>query len=85
MKNYLNIVNAEYLYDYKVRITFADHTVRDINFGIFLFAHPHPQYNKFRDLKNFKKFQLKNGNIVWGRNADLCFHEDELYKGINPS
>jgi hypothetical protein len=84
MKNYLNIVNAEYLNDYIVRLTFADNTVKDINFSNFLLTHSHPQYNRFRNLKNFRKFQLKNGNIVWGKNADLCFHEEELYNGVNP-
>jgi len=82
MKNYLNIINAEYLCDYKVRLTFADNTVQEVNFGNFLLTHTHPQHNRFKDLKNFKKFRLKNGNIVWGKNADLSFHEEELYKGI---
>ena len=83
-KYYLNIVNAEHLNDYTVRLTFADHTVRDIDFGMFLLNHSHPQHNKYRHPVYFRKFRIKNGNIVWGKNADLSFHEEELYNGINP-
>ena len=83
-KYYLNIVKAEHLNDYCVRLTFADKTVRDIDFGKFLLNHPHPQHDKYRNPIHFSKFRVKNGNIVWGKNADLCFHEEELYKGINP-
>ena len=83
-KNYLNITKAEHLHDYSVRLTFADHTVREIDFGLFLMNHPHPQHDKYRDPVHFNKFRIKNGNIVWGKNADLCFHEEELYYGISP-
>jgi len=83
-KYYLNIVKAEHLNDYTVRLTFADNTVRDIDFGMFLLNHSHPQHNKYLNPFYFSKFRIKNGNIVWGKNADLCFHEEELYQGINP-
>jgi len=81
---YLNIIKAEHLNNYNIRLTFADNTVRDIDFGFFLLNHIHPQHNKYRNLDNFIKFKIKNGNIVWGKNADLCFHEEDLYNGINP-
>ena len=83
-KHYLNIVKAEYLSNYVIRLTFADNTIRDIDFGIFLLNHSHPQHNKYRNPLYFSKFKIRNGNIVWGKNADLSFHEEGLYKGINP-
>ena len=84
-KYYLNIIKAEHLFDYTIRLTFADNTVREIDFGAFLLNRPHPQHNKYRNPIYFNKFMIKNGNIVWGKNADLCFHEEDLYMGINPS
>ena len=62
------ITNAVYISEYKVNITFADATEKTIDFGIFLKSYPHPQHNKYLDLKNFKKFKIDGGNIIWGKN-----------------
>ncbi|MDR0667604.1 MAG: DUF2442 domain-containing protein [Prevotellaceae bacterium] len=80
----LSIVEATYLDGYAVRLTFSDGVVRDIDFGPFLLGNPHPQYDKYRDIKKFKKFKIEYGNIVWGRNWDLIFDEYELYRGRAP-
>jgi len=81
---YINIVNAKYISDYTVELLFDDNTVRRIDFGIFLKNHPHPQHNKYRNLRNFQKFHIDGGNIVWGRNWDLIFNPRKLYEGVNP-
>ncbi|MDR0872878.1 MAG: DUF2442 domain-containing protein [Prevotellaceae bacterium] len=81
---YINIVNADYLGDYKIKLQFNDDVVRQIDFGYFLQNHPHPQHNKYRDLRNFRKFKIDGGNIVWGKNWDLIFNPRKLYEGINP-
>jgi hypothetical protein len=78
------IIEAVYISDYKVNITFADDTEKTIDFGIFLKNHPHPQHNKYLDLKNFKKFKIDGGNIIWGKNWDLIFNPRKLYEGVNP-
>ena len=79
------IVGATYVSDYKVNITFADNTEKTIDFGIFLHSYPHPQHNKYLDLKNFKKFKIDGGNIIWEKNWDLIFNPRKLYEGVNPS
>ena len=79
------ITGAVYVSDYKVNITFADKTEKIIDFGIFLKSCPHPQHNKYLDIKNFKKFKIDGGNIIWGKNWDLIFNPRKLYEGINPS
>jgi len=79
------IKSAAYVSDYKVNITFADETEKTIDFGIFLKNYPHPQHNKYLDLRNFKKFKIDGGNIVWGKNWDLIFNPRKLYEGVNPS
>lgn len=42
---------------------------------------PHPQYNRYVDPKNFKKFRIEHGNVVWGKNWDLVFPLEQLYSG----
>jgi hypothetical protein len=38
-------------------------------------------FERYRALSNFKKFRIVGGNVVWGRNWDLIFPVDQLYKG----
>jgi hypothetical protein len=82
--NCIKLIGATYTGGYKVDLQFADHTVAHIDFGKFLFNHPHPQYDKYRRLSNFKKFKIDRNNLVWGRNWDLIFDLEKLYQGISP-
>jgi hypothetical protein len=86
MSNYkiIKLVNANYLNDYVVELLFDDGVVQQIDFGKFLYKHPHPQYDKYRDLKKFKQFKIERNNIVWGKNWDLIFDLWDLYKGRIP-
>ena len=77
----MQVVSAEYLADYKIRISFSDLTQRIVDFGPFLTAHPHPQYDKYKNPSHFKKFKIERGNIVWGKDWDLIFPIDQLYAG----
>ena len=77
----INITDAKYLEGYKVTIHFNDNTQQIVDFGVFLKKHPHPQYDKYKDLAKFKTFKIENGNIVWGKNWDLIFPVSQLYKG----
>ena len=77
----LYITSAQYQSPLSVLLTFNDkHTVL-VDIGKFIQNHPHPQYNKYLEEKHFKKFKLEDGNIVWGKNWDLIFPIDLLYKG----
>ena len=78
---FLRVDRAEYDSDYKVRVAFNDGTQRIVDFGLFLMQHPHPQYNKYRDVELFKSFSIDMGNLVWGENWDLIFPIEQLHKG----
>lgn len=75
------VIDAEYLAEYKIRISFSDRTQQVIDFQHFLTKHPHPQYNKYRDPAQFKKFKIERGNIVWGEDWDLIFPVEQLHTG----
>jgi hypothetical protein len=64
-----------------VKILFNENTSNTIDVGTFIKKHPHPQYNKYLEEKNFKKFKIDLGNIVWGNNWDLIFPLEQLYDG----
>ncbi|AQG79347.1 DUF2442 domain-containing protein [Spirosoma montaniterrae] len=79
---YIRVTEARHIGDYKVLIRFNDNTEQTIDFGPFLYEHPHPQYNRYRDLALFKTFTVEMGNLVWGENWDLIFPVEELHRGI---
>ena len=72
MARQLFIQEALYVSDLSVELKFIE---------TFLHNHPHPQYNKYLKLSNFKKFYIDHGNIVWGKNWDLIFPIEKLYIG----
>lgn len=75
------VIEAEYLADYKILISFSDLTQQIVDFGPFLTGHPHPQYDKYKNPNHFKKFKIERGNIVWGKDWDLIFPVDQLHSG----
>ena len=77
----LHIVSAKYVAPLSVELQFSDGTVKIVDIGSFIKAHPHPQYNSYLDEKKFKRFKIEMGNIVWGKNWDLVFPISALYNG----
>ena len=78
----INIIKADYVGDLSVKLSFNDETEKIINIGDFLKRNPHPQTDKYLIETNFKKFKIEDGNIVWGKNADLIFPVHELFESI---
>ena len=77
---YLEIVRAEYVSGYKIRLTFNDGTVRVMDFEPFLRKALNPDITKYRQLRNFKKFHLHYGDLMWG-DFDMIFPITDLYRG----
>lgn len=75
----ISVIKAEYLDKYKIKITFNDNTLRVIDFLPFLNDNPHPQWEKYKNLTNFRKYKIENGNLVWGSNWDIVFPIANLY------
>lgn len=79
--NDLTIIEAHYTTGYCLQLSFSDGTSQVVDFGPFLQNHPHPAYNKYRQLANVKRFHIERGNIVWGRDWDLIFPVSQLHQG----
>jgi hypothetical protein len=77
----LQVSRAEYLDGYRLRISFNDSKSQIVDFGNFMNDQATGYLEKYRQLENFKKFKIDNGNVVWGKNWDLIFPVDQLYKG----
>ena len=81
MNNLLVIVDAKYLGELSLEVVFSDGTRRSIDFAPYLKSHPHPQHNRYLQPRNFKRFSIEHGNVVWGKNWDLSFPIEQLYSG----
>jgi hypothetical protein len=79
--NTIIVISAVYVQNYKVKIGFSDNSSRIIDFKPFLKENPHPQWKKYLNINQFKKFKIENGNLVWGQNWDLIFPVYNLYTG----
>ena len=73
------ITKSEYISDYIIRLSFSDGTINEVDFSSYLYKHPHPQYDKYRNLSKFKKYRIENGDIYWGKTGDLIFPIENLY------
>ncbi|KQS31352.1 DUF2442 domain-containing protein [Dyadobacter sp. Leaf189] len=77
----LTVTGADYLSDYRLLVKFSDNTEKVIDFEDFLTYNSHPQFDKYKDLKHFRKFKIERGNVVWGKDWDLIFPVEQLYSG----
>jgi hypothetical protein len=65
--------------EFKLLIEFSDGKQQIINFEPFLAASLHPEIKKYLQPKNFKKFRVENGELMWG-DFDLLFPIIDLYE-----
>ena len=78
--NYLEIVQADYISGYKISLSFNDGLVRVMDFEPFLRKAMNPDITKYRQLRNFKKFHLHYGDLMWG-DFDMIFPIADLHCG----
>jgi len=74
--------NARYLYDNVLWLMFSDGHQQIVDFSPFLDAVSTPSYMKdYKSEIKFSKFKIEDGNVVWGKDWDLIFPIEELYRG----
>jgi malonyl CoA-acyl carrier protein transacylase len=75
----INIEKVRYLNEYKLELFFNDGVEQVIDFGPFLSNSLNPLINKYLDLKEFRKYELDSGDLIWN-DYDLCFPIADLYE-----
>ena len=76
----LTIVDATYLNDYKLALSFNDGQTTVVDFGPFLSNSRNPLIRKYLNQELFKTFELTEGDLNWN-DYDLCFPIADLYEG----
>lgn len=77
----INIIRAEQLSDYKLRLSFSNGVERVIDFELFLRRSRHPMIRAYLDPQKFANFTLEYGNLMWD-DYGLCFPVADLYENI---
>lgn len=77
----VNIVAAESVGRHRLKLTFSDGHVSNVDFGGFLRSSLNPETREFLNEVRFKKFALMHGNLVWG-DYEMCFPIEDLYEGV---
>jgi hypothetical protein len=75
----LEIISAEYIKNYKIRLVFSDKKERIINFEHFLKQARNPMTRKFLNINEFKNFKIEHGDLVWN-DYEMCFPIIDLYE-----
>ena len=79
--NAIQVKNATYLDGYRLRVAFTDGKEKVVDFSTFITTNNKETLAKYKTSLYFKKFKIEHGNIVWGKNWDLIFPVQELYRG----
>lgn len=76
----ITIEQADYQGDHKIKLLFSDGTQRIVDFGPFLCRALNPMTTTYRDIREFQKFELLHGDLVWN-DYEMCFPIWDLYEG----
>jgi len=76
----IEVISANYIGDFAIRILFNDGNERLVDFKPFLLKSLHPSISKYLDEAMFKQFEIINGNLNWN-DYDLIFPVHDLYEG----
>jgi hypothetical protein len=77
----IKIIDAKYLEDYKILLTFNDSQSKIVDFNDLLKSTPYQNEKKFIDKELFKQFKIDLGDLIWN-DFDMCFQAKNLYNGI---
>lgn len=63
-KNTIEVSSAIYVDEYKIKISFNDGIFHQVDFHNFLKKSLNPSIQEYLDLKKFKSFVVKNGQLM---------------------
>lgn len=75
----IKILKADYLNEYKLKLIFSDGKTNVVDFETFLLSAKNPMASKYKDVQEFKKFDLTYGDLQWN-DYEMCFPIWDLYE-----
>ncbi len=84
-KQKLSIQAARYLNGFSVAVTFSTGITQLINFLPLLEKNLKDKNLKYFSIERFKEFMIRNGRICWGKNEDIAFPAETIFKKMPAS
>tara|TARA_R110001592_G_scaffold82752_3_gene245001 strand:+ start:298 stop:576 length:279 start_codon:yes stop_codon:yes gene_type:complete len=75
------VVDANYVGDFSIRISFSDQSQKLVDFKSFIDNSTHPDVFKYKKEDIFKAFEIKEGNLSWN-DFEMIFPLSDLYRGF---
>ena len=78
----LQIIQAVYITDYRIRFVFSDGIEKEVDFYPFLSQpYQNPMVSQYLDKNRFSRFKItKHSDISWD-DYEMCFPLETLYTG----
>ena len=67
----LNIVKADYINDFKVKVLFNDGLEKIVDLKEYIYAKKHPFFQPLKKVEEFKKFHVHR-TLIWDNGADIA-------------
>lgn len=74
----LSVKSATHKTGHILEIVFSDGHVELVDFSKFIFTSGHPDYDKYKSINEFLKFDIINGNINWD-DYQMIFPVEDIY------
>jgi hypothetical protein len=75
----IEITDAKFASNFTLALTFSDGKKHCVDFASFLKTSQHPEVQKYLNPKQFKRYSIWNGDLMWG-DFDLIFPVADLYQ-----
>ena len=75
----LSVKRARHKIGHILEIEFSDGHAENIDFAPFIFSANHPDYEKYKSISEFIKFDIVDGNLNWD-DYTMIFPVEDLYR-----
>lgn len=74
----LSIKSAKHKIGHILEIEFSDGRIKNVDFASFIFSSGHPDYEKYKSVAEFLKFDIVDGNLNWD-DYTMIFPVEDIY------
>ena len=74
----LSVKTAQHKTGHILEIKFSDGHIENVDFAPFIFSSGHPDYESYKSIDKFLKFDIIDGNLNWD-DYTMIFPIEDLY------
>lgn len=74
----IDIISAEYLDGYRIRLAYSDGYQNVVDLGPFMKTCGQPAVRKYLAVELFRQFKIMGGGLDWN-DYEMCYSTEDLY------